>query len=109
MKFLFGYKVDMQVSTPGSLKGALVILRPDATPDALRDQAPGDRDPQLQFRFTAATGRLELLPTTLSRAQAKSVATFIEGYGSVPWFTANLISDLYSKGAAASAGGPRRA
>ena len=105
---MLGYKVDMQIATPGSLKGALVILRPDL-PDALRDAvgSAGDRDPQLQFRFTAATGRLELLPTTLSRALHKSVATFIEGYGSIPWFSANVLSDLYSKGAAAAGGGQR--
>jgi hypothetical protein len=106
VRCLFGYKVDMQVSAPGSLQGALVVLRPE--PPAARAVAPpGDRDPQLQFRFTAATGRLELLPTPLGRVDfvRRSAAALIEGAGSVPWFTGNLMSDLCQKSTAGPPGG----
>jgi mitotic spindle assembly checkpoint protein MAD1 len=103
VRCLFGYRVDMQAAAPGSTKGALVALRPDGAA-AKGAGAPGDRDPQLQFRFTPATGRLELLPTPLARSLAKEVSTFIERFASVPAFTANLTMDLFQKAAAASGG-----
>jgi hypothetical protein len=102
VRCLFGYRVDMQAAAPGSRKGALVVLRPDGP--AAKDAAPpGDRDPQLQFRFAPATGRLEMLPTPLGKALAKEVAAFVERFGSVPALTANLTMDLFNR--AASAGG----
>jgi hypothetical protein len=103
VRCLFGYRVDMQAAAPGSTKGALVALRPDGAA-AKAAAPPGDRDPQLQFRFTPATGRLELLPTPLARALAKEVSTFIERFASVPAFTANLTMDLFQKAAAATGG-----
>lgn len=105
VRCLFGYRVDMQSpAAPGSTQGALIVLRPDGP--AARAAAPaGDRDPQLQFRFAAATGRLELLPTPLAKALAKEVGTFIERFASVPAFTANLTMDLFQKAAAAGGGG----
>ncbi|KAI8473804.1 MAG: mitotic checkpoint protein-domain-containing protein [Monoraphidium minutum] len=102
VRVLFGFKVDMPVAA-GPSKTAVVTLRPAAP--AAHGLAPGDRDPQLQFRFAPATGRVELVPTPLSRALARDVATFIEGYRSVPWFVANLTSDLCQRGAAAGGAG----
>ncbi len=103
VRCLFGYRVDMQAAAPGSAKGALVLLRPDGAA-AKAAGPPGDRDPQLQFRFTPASGRLELLPTPLSKALAKEVSTFVERFASVPAFTANLTMDLFQKASAAGGG-----
>lgn len=100
VRCLFGYRADMQAAAPGSSKGSLIVLRPDGA--AAKGAAPpGDRDPQLQFRFAPAAGRLELLPTALSKSLAREVAQFIERDGSVPAFTANLTMDLFQRAAAA--------
>ena len=87
---LFGYRIDFAADAASvSSSGASTIT--------LKPQRSTSKKAQFVFRMSKSKD-ITLLPNDFTRQHlSKEIQTFLDGYKSVPAFTANYTLDMYQK------------
>lgn len=87
---LFGYRIDFEADTASvSSSGASTIT--------LKPQRSTSKAAEFVFRMSKSK-EIKLLPTEFTQQHLrKEIQTFLEGYKSVPAFTANYTLDMVQK------------